>query len=98
MEPSEECEHHQVQLIHLCCMDVDGARPPFGSSLNLDSFAVRLGGAKSTSERNAVQQQPVFNALSKTPGNRDVRVGEPTDWCVAFSGDQCIIFVDYSRL
>ena len=69
----------------------------FATRVSAD-FNVRFGGAKSTSERKAVQQQPVLNALSKTPGHRDVRVGEPTDWCVAFSGDQCIIFVDYSRL
>ena len=79
-------------------MDAGGARSSFGGSLNLGSFAVRLGGAKSISERMAVQQQPVLNTLSKIPGHRDVRVGEPTDWCVAFSGDQCIIFVVYSRL
>ncbi|PTT95400.1 carbamoyl-phosphate synthase L chain [Pseudomonas sp. HMWF031] len=69
----------------------------FATRVSAD-FEVRLGGPKTTALRNDVQQQPVINALLKTPDHRDVRVGEPTDWCVAFAGEQCIIFVDYSRL
>lgn len=69
----------------------------FATRVSAD-FEVRLGGPKTTALRNDVRQQPVINALLKTPDHRDVRVGEPTDWCVAFAGEQCIIFVDYSRL
>ena len=35
---------------------------------------VRFGGASTTAQRNKVQQLPVINALTSTPGNRDVRV------------------------
>ena len=35
---------------------------------------VRFGGASTTAQRKEVQQQPVINALSSTPSNRDVRV------------------------
>ena len=35
---------------------------------------VRFGGAATTSQRKAVQQLPVINALTSTPSNRDVRV------------------------
>ena len=35
---------------------------------------VRFGGASTTAKRKAVQQQPVINALTSTPSNRDVRV------------------------
>ncbi|QNI88869.1 carbamoyl-phosphate synthase [Synechococcus sp. ROS8604] len=35
---------------------------------------VRFGGAKTTEKRKEVQQQPVINALTSTPSNRDVRV------------------------
>lgn len=69
----------------------------FATRVSAD-FEVRLGGPKTTALRNDVRQQPVINALLKTPDHRDVRVGEPTDWCVAFAGEQCIIFVDYSSL
>jgi hypothetical protein len=34
----------------------------------------RFGGASTTAQRKEVQQQPVINALTSTPGNRDVRV------------------------
>ncbi len=35
---------------------------------------VRFGGASTTTQRNKVQQLPVINALTSTPGNRDARV------------------------
>ena len=35
---------------------------------------VRFGGASTTAKRKEVQQQPVINALTSTPSNRDVRV------------------------
>ena len=35
---------------------------------------VRFGGASTTAQRKDVQQQPVINALTSTPSNRDVRV------------------------
>ena len=35
---------------------------------------VRFGGASTTSQRIKVQQQPVINALTASPGNRDVRI------------------------
>ena len=35
---------------------------------------VRFGGADTTVQRKEVQQLPVINALTSTPGNRDVRV------------------------
>ena len=35
---------------------------------------VRFGGLSTTAQREEVQQQPVINALTSTPGNRDVRV------------------------
>ena len=35
---------------------------------------VRFGGASTTAERKEVQELPVINALTSTPGNRDVRV------------------------
>jgi hypothetical protein len=35
---------------------------------------VRFGGASTTTQRKAVQQLPVINALTSTPSNRDVRV------------------------
>ena len=35
---------------------------------------VRFGGASTTEESKEVQQQPVINALTSTPSNRDVRV------------------------
>ena len=35
---------------------------------------VRFGGASTTAQRKEVQQQPVINALTLTPSNRDVRV------------------------
>ena len=35
---------------------------------------VRFGGASTTAQRKDVQQLPVFNALTSTPRNRDVRV------------------------
>ncbi|WP_413324570.1 carbamoyl-phosphate synthase [Synechococcus sp. MIT S9503] len=35
---------------------------------------VRFGGASTTAQRNEVQQQPVINALTSKPSNRDVRV------------------------
>ena len=35
---------------------------------------VRFGGASTTAQRKEVQQQPVINALTSTPSNRDVRV------------------------
>ena len=69
----------------------------FATRVSAD-FEVRLGGPKTTALRNDVRQQPVINALLKTPDHRNLRVGEPTDWCVAFAGEQCIIFVDYSSL
>ena len=34
---------------------------------------VRFGGPSTTSQRKEVQQQPVINALTLTPSNRDVR-------------------------
>jgi hypothetical protein len=34
---------------------------------------VRFGGASTTAERKAVQQQPVINAIALTPGNRNIR-------------------------
>ena len=35
---------------------------------------VRFGGAATTALRKGVQEQPVINALTSTPSNRDVRV------------------------
>jgi hypothetical protein len=35
---------------------------------------VSFGGPKTTSQRKAVQQQPVISALTSTPGNRNARV------------------------
>ena len=35
---------------------------------------VRFGGASTTAQRKEVQQQPVINALTSTPSNRDVKV------------------------
>ena len=35
---------------------------------------VRFGGAATTAQRKEVQQQPVINALTATPSNRDVRM------------------------
>ncbi len=35
---------------------------------------VRFGGASTTSQRKEIQQLPVINALTSTPGNRDIRV------------------------
>ena len=40
---------------------------------------VRFGGAATTAQRKDVQLQPVINALTSTPSNRDVRVH---DWCI----------------
>ena len=40
---------------------------------------VRFGGAATTAKRKAVQQQPVINALTSTPSNRDVRVHDAVD-------------------
>ena len=39
---------------------------------------VRFGGASTTAQRKDVQQQPVINALTSTPSNRDVRVHDLT--------------------
>ena len=39
---------------------------------------VRFGGAKTTAQRKEVQQQPVINALTSTPSNRNVRVHDKT--------------------
>jgi hypothetical protein len=35
---------------------------------------VRFGGASTTAQRKAFKQLPLINALTSTPGNRDVRV------------------------
>jgi hypothetical protein len=44
---------------------------------------VRFGGVSTTAKRKAVQQQPVINALTSTPQNRDVRVHDQlTNICV----------------
>ena len=44
---------------------------------------VRFGGASTTAKRKAVQQQPVINALTSTPSNRDVRVHD----------NQCYLYI-----
>ena len=38
---------------------------------------VRFGGPATTAQRKDVQQQPVINALTSSPSNRDVRVHDP---------------------
>ncbi|ABI47647.1 ABC transporter C-terminal domain-containing protein [Synechococcus sp. CC9311] len=43
---------------------------------------VRFGGASTTAQRKEVQQQPVINALTSSPRNRDVRVHD-----IIFGGD-----------
>ena len=48
---------------------------------------MRFGGAATTAQRKAVQRQPVINALTATPSNRDVRVHDSvkkTDAITAF--------------
>jgi len=42
---------------------------------------VRFGGASTTAQRKEVQQQPVINALTSTPSNRDVRVHDAGHVC-----------------
>jgi len=44
---------------------------------------VGFGGASTTSQRKAVQQLPVINALISTPSNRDVRVNDAITKCGA---------------
>jgi hypothetical protein len=58
----------------------------------LADLKVRFGGANTTSQRNKVQQHPVINALTSTPGNRDVRVhdGCPWWWALITLGFGCI--------
>ena len=46
----------------------------FGSRVTAD-LKLRFGGPKATAMRNEVEQQPVIKALTATPSNRDVRVG-----------------------
>ena len=48
---------------------------------------VRFGGASTTAQRKEVQQQPVINALTSTPSNRDVRVHD--DWTRIGTEDPC---------
>ena len=47
----------------------------FESSRVTADLRLRFGGPKTTVMRNEVQQQPVIKALTATPSNRDVRVG-----------------------
>ncbi len=47
---------------------------------------VRFGGASTTAQRKEVKQQPVINALTSTPSNRDIRVHDGGNflgegWC-----------------
>ena len=44
---------------------------------------VRFGGAATTAQRKEVQQLPVINALTSTPGNRDVIVHDFREGCPA---------------
>ena len=41
---------------------------------------VRFGGASTTAQRKEVQELPVINALTSTPGNRDVRMHDCSTW------------------
>jgi hypothetical protein len=47
---------------------------------------VRFGGASTTAQRKEVQQQPVINALTSTPSNRDVRVHDQPTTCRVGAG------------
>ena len=49
---------------------------------------VRFGGPSTTAQRNKVQQQPVINALTAPPSNRDVRVHD-LHLCIVY--DTCRI-------
>ena len=49
----------------------------FNTRVSAD-IKVRFGGASTTAQRKDVQQQPVINALTSTPSNRDVRVHDMT--------------------
>ena len=49
----------------------------FNTRVSAD-IKVRFGGAVTTAQRKDVQQQPVINALTSTPSNRDVRVHDMT--------------------
>ncbi len=46
----------------------------FESRVTAD-LKLRFGGPKTTEMRKEVQQQPVIKALTVTPSNRDVKVG-----------------------
>ena len=46
---------------------------------------VRFGGASTTAQRKDVQQQPVINALTSTPSNRNVRVHD-CSWLTYLEG------------
>jgi hypothetical protein len=54
---------------------------------------VRFGGASTTAQRKYIQQQPVINALTSTPSNRDVRVH---DYCHMLHGvQQCCYWSNF---
>ena len=63
----------------------------------LADIKVRFGGASTTSQRKAVQQLPVINALTPTPSNRSLRVHDPVlpnncfDPAYSYSGVVCVI-------
>jgi hypothetical protein len=59
---------------------------------------VRFGGASTTAQRKEVQQQPVINALTASPSNRDVRVhdGKQQNYCNQFK-DQLQGLLEYSK-
>ena len=48
----------------------------FNTRVSAD-IKVRFGGSSTTAQRKEVQQQPIINALTSTPSNRDVRVYDP---------------------
>jgi hypothetical protein len=68
----------------------------FESRVTAD-LKLRFGGPKTTAMRKEVQQQPVIKALTATPSNRDVRVGNSLcgdeRWC-----DKCTREMQWWRL
>ena len=51
---------------------------------------VRFGGASTTAQRKEVQQQPLIKALTATPSNRDVRVGNSLAQWDSNNIDKCV--------
>jgi hypothetical protein len=60
---------------------------------------VRFGGAGKTAQRKDVQQQPVINALTSTPRNRDVRIHDVSydvSKCWKYESDETTLDTNYS--